>query len=346
MVVCTQRDDFTRHLLLLAGAFGLILLSRPHGLWLRLLAVQAYALLQIRSFSILHDCAHNSYTPCKKTNQLIGWGMSLMTHRFFLGYKLRHLIHHQTNGLRHNAHDFPFNETVHHTVAQYRAMSATQRALYRFWRGPPLNLGVLVFGFAKFAVAEHFAFLRCRQYAAAAQVSMRHLLGAQLCFSVGSLGVFALFAHLGLLYEYIFNLNVVAWLAFALVHNEHTFNPPYVVEAAKAKEIWTYRDSGLQGSSYIKVPRMFKYFLMGLEYHDIHHMNAHIPGYQLQQYAESQPGGRHHLVELSLADCWHNLWLVLYDEESRTYKTFAQVTMDGQLRETIKDAHPLQGYAA
>ena len=330
-------NDLTWHLLSLAGVFGLILLARPHGLWLRLLAVGAYALLQIRSFSILHDCAHNSYTPSKPHNELIGWGMSVLTHRFFLGYKLRHLIHHRTNGLRGNKYDFPFNETVFHTVAQYQAMSGPRRALYRFWRGPPLNLGILLFGFVKFAVAEHFSFWRCRRFAAAQKITLGRLLGTQLCFSVASLSVFALFAHLGLLYEYLFNLNVVAWLAFALVHNEHTFNPPYVVTAApssaekekekekeKETERWTYRDSGLKGSSYIQVPPVFKYILMGLEYHDIHHMNAHIPGYQLQQYAEKQTEQTEQSVKLTLKDCWHNLWLVLYDEDSRTYMTFAQ----------------------
>jgi omega-6 fatty acid desaturase (delta-12 desaturase) len=322
---CTSSQaDLTRHLLFVAAAFGLILLVRTtHVWWLRILAVHVYALLQIRSFSILHDCAHNSYTPCQRTNERIGWGMSLLTHRFFPGYKLRHLIHHQTNGLRHNPHGFPFNETVFHTVAQYRAMSAPQRALYRFWRGPPFNLGVLLFGFVKFAVAEHFSFLRCRQYAAT------QLLAAQLCFSAGSVGVFALFAHLGLLYEYILNLNVIAWLAFALVHNEHTFNPPYIVDGAKEKETkkWSYRDSGLKGSSYIQIPPglgLFKYLFMGLEYHNFHHMNAHIPGYHLQQFAETHAPLTSEVVKLSLTDCWHNLWLVLYDEDSRTYKTFAE----------------------
>ena len=326
--VCKTRAlaDLTRHLLLVGGAFGFILLVRTQVWWLRLLAVHAYALLQIRSFSILHDCAHNSYTPCKNTNQWIGWAMSFLTHRFFPTYKQRHLIHHQTNGLRHNAHDFPFNETVYHTVAQYKAMPAPQRALYRFWRGPPLNLGVLLFGFLKFVVAEHFSFLRCRERERQRQRQFQ-LLGTQVCFSVISISVLALFAHLGLLYEYIFNLNLVAWLAFALVHNEHTFNPPYVVEVETEK--WTYRDSGLKGSSYIQIPAALwplKYLFMGLEYHHIHHMNAHIPGYHLQRYAETfHLHDQHQLVKLSLTDCWHNLWLVLYDEDTRTYKTFAEV---------------------
>lgn len=332
--ICKTRAlaDLTRHLLLVGLAFGFILLvvrnQQQQQWWLRFLAVHVYALLQIRSFSILHDCAHNSYTPCKKTNHLIGWGMSLLTHRFFPAYKLRHLLHHQTNGLRHNTHDFPFNETVYHTVAQYKAMAPIQRSLYRFLRGPPLNLGVLLFGFLKFVVAEHFSFLRC------ARRHRLELLGSQVCFSLGSLFILALFAHLGLLFEYIFNLNIVAWLAFALVHNEHTFNPPYVVDAnadaGNETKKWTICDSGLKGSSYIQIPPALwplKYLFMGLEYHHIHHMNAQIPGYHLQRYAETfhLHDKRHHqLVKLSLRDCWHNLWLVLYDEDTRTYKTFAE----------------------
>jgi hypothetical protein len=42
----------------------------------------------------------------------------------------------------------------------------------------------------------------------------------------------------------------------------------------------------LLGSSFIQIPYLLKYFTMGIEYHHIHHTNAKIPGYNLQQYHE------------------------------------------------------------
>ena len=44
-----------------------------------------------------------------------------------------------------------------------------------------------------------------------------------------------------------------------------------------------YFENGLKGASYIKVPWFFRFFTFGIEYHHIHHLNARIPGYYLQE---------------------------------------------------------------
>jgi omega-6 fatty acid desaturase (delta-12 desaturase) len=70
-----------------------------------------------------------------------------------------------------------------------------------------------------------------------------------------------------------------------------------------------------------------KYFPMGIEYHHIHHMNAKIPGYNLQKYHEevvSKSNMFDNVVKLSMTDCYNNLWLVLYDDEKKRYITFAE----------------------
>jgi omega-6 fatty acid desaturase (delta-12 desaturase) len=87
------------------------------------------------------------------------------------------------------------------------------------------------------------------------------------------------------------------------------------------------RDSGLLGSSFLLYPNWFKYFTMGIEYHHIHHMNAKIPGYNLQRYHEevvSKSDMFANVVQLSMTDCYNNLWLVLYDEDVKRYITFAE----------------------
>jgi len=94
-----------------------------------------------------------------------------------------------------------------------------------------------------------------------------------------------------------------------------------------SKKEWTYKDSGLIGSSFIQIPIFLKYFTMGIEYHHIHHMNAKIPGYNLQKYHEEVVGKNDmfaNVVKLSMTDCYNNLWLVLYDEDVKRYITFAE----------------------
>jgi hypothetical protein len=56
-------------------------------------------------------------------------------------------------------------------------------------------------------------------------------------------------------------------------------------------------------------------------------MNAKIPGYNLQKYHEEvvrQSNKFDHVVQLSMADCYNNLWLVLYDEDKKRYITFEE----------------------
>ena len=109
-----------------------------------------------------------------------------------------------------------------------------------------------------------------------------------------------------------------------LFHCQHTFNPPYVVN----NENWNLKDSGIMGSSFIQIPYWLRYFTGGIEYHHVHHMNAKIPNYNLQKYHEEvikKSNMFDHLVKLSIADCYNNLWLVLYDEDRKRYITFAEV---------------------
>ena len=108
-----------------------------------------------------------------------------------------------------------------------------------------------------------------------------------------------------------------------LFFNQHTFNPPYVVN----NENWNMKDSGINGSSFIQIPYLLKYFTGNIEYHHIHHMNSKIPGYNLQAYHEevvSKSNIFENVVKLSMNDCYNNLWLVLYDEDKTKYITFEE----------------------
>ena len=116
---------------------------------------------------------------------------------------------------------------------------------------------------------------------------------------------------------------IFGFIIFSIFHNQHTYNPSYVIENEK----WSQRDSGILGSSFIQIPYFLKYFFMGIEYHHIHHINSKIPGYNLQKYHEevvSKSNMFDNVVKLSMKDCYNNLWLVLYDEDKKRYITFKE----------------------
>ena len=111
---------------------------------------------------------------------------------------------------------------------------------------------------------------------------------------------------------------ISSFIGVFLFHNQHTFNPSYVVN----NENWNMKNSGLLGSSFIQIPYLLKYFTGGIEYHHIHHINAKIPGYNLQKYHEeviSKSNLFDNIVKLSISDCYNNLKLRLYSEKKNKY---------------------------
>jgi omega-6 fatty acid desaturase (delta-12 desaturase) len=137
-----------------------------------------------------------------------------------------------------------------------------------------------------------------------------------------------------MLVHYLFSSYIGFIINFLLFFNQHTFNPSYVV----SNKEWRQKNSGLLGSSFIQIPKYLKYFTMGIEYHHIHHINAKIPGYNLQAYHEeviSTSNIFNNIVKLSIYDCYNNLWLVLYDEDKKKYTTLKETNEDIKNNKTI-----------
>ena len=56
-------------------------------------------------------------------------------------------------------------------------------------------------------------------------------------------------------------------VGFMLFHGQHSFEDGYV----RRGDEWSFQDAAIEGSSHMKIPRCFKWFTMGIEYHHIHH---------------------------------------------------------------------------
>jgi omega-6 fatty acid desaturase (delta-12 desaturase) len=269
---------------------------------------------------IFHDCGHNSYTPNKTLNYVIGLLISgFVSHPFFWNYN--HNIHHNVNGNIENIYDYPYNETIFHSLLQYKSFSKLKRCIYKSIRTPLVFFTVPLY--LKILLTEQFRVIRimCKTYHYTIPKSYLFL---EQFVSTSVLGMVVYTCNI---YEILPHFITALCFGFSVtimvVHNEHTYNPPYVVGNDK----WTYKDSGLIGSSFIQIPPVLKYFFHGLEYHHIHHMNAKIPGYNLQKYHDevvSKSNMFDAVVKLSMLDCYNNLWLVLYDEDKKRYITFSE----------------------
>jgi len=310
--------DFSVHMSLLSCSFYSIWYFRDS--WFSVVTVPLLGLLHIKTFMIFHDCGHNSYTPNSTLNYMIGLLLSgSISHPFFWNYI--HNTHHNVNGNIENKYDFRFNEVVYHTATQYRSLSPLFKRLYKIVRTPAFFFTIPVY--VNILLANHFYVISFINWKYDCTVPNIYLFVEQWVSTLG-FGLILYGCHVHhILIHFLLAFCVGATITILIVHNEHTYNPSYVV----GNKEWSYKGSGLQGSSFIRIPLAFKYFFHGIEYHHIHHMNSKIPGYNLQKYHEevvSKSNLFDNVVSLSMTDCYRNLWLVLYDEEKKRYVTFAE----------------------
>ena len=81
-------------------------------------------LLNMKCFIIFHDCGHDSFTPSKLLNIIIGIITGILT-LTPLSWKFRHDTHHATNGNIENNHHYFFNETIILTKKQFLSKTKT-----------------------------------------------------------------------------------------------------------------------------------------------------------------------------------------------------------------------------
>ena len=298
------------------------------GLWylkdsyLSVITIPLLSLMTMRTFIIFHDCGHNSYTPSNKVNYVIGSILGIFVFTPFC-WSYSHHSHHLTAGNKENELNDPQNETVFSTFAEYRDMKYW-RHVYRIIMNP-------VIFFTLLSSFSFFILHRGRDLSYKYQNKL-HLSSTNLILfdtllnNSGLLLLLVCMNHYDLLNHYLYSCMCTWSLGFILFHNQHTFNPPYVVTDKK----WNKKDSGLLGSSFIQIPSYLKYFTSGIEYHHIHHMTASVPGYNIQKVHEElikTTNELDNITKLSMTNCYHNLWYSLYDEDDNKYISFGEAEL-------------------
>jgi omega-6 fatty acid desaturase (delta-12 desaturase) len=130
-------------------------------------------------------------------------------------------------------------------------------------------------------------------------------------------------------------IGLVGWQAFLLVHIpvlavttstgvwlfyvQHQFEETYW----HRHEDWDYFDAALKGSSYLVLPRPLQWITANIGIHHVHHLNARIPNYRLQECMEANPEFQK-VTRITIRDSWRLTRLALWDEEARELVTFRQ----------------------
>ncbi len=122
----------TASLFLVACGVMFFNVMHGYGLWNLLLLVPASGLL-VRLFIIQHDCGHGSYFKSRRSNDLVGRAISLLTFMPYAFWMKCHNIHHSSSG---NLHKRGVGAIDTLTIREYKALSAKERFKYRLYRNP------------------------------------------------------------------------------------------------------------------------------------------------------------------------------------------------------------------
>ena len=315
--------DLSTHTILFSLSLYLLWIFKNS--WLSCFTIPVLGLLLHRNYVVFHDCGHNSYTPNKTLNFILStcFGITTLTSTNWI---LDHQTHHLTNGNIENEYKFKFNELLYYNVNQYKHFTSLGKIVFTLFHTP-----IIFFSFFPilyfFLIQRFIYFIKKIKYKQKINSSLFLICINHFLNNIGSFYLLLTMYKNNILVYYLFSSYIGFLINFLLFFNQHTFNPCYVV----GNKEWKQRNSGLLGSSFIQIPTYLKYFTMGIEYHHIHHTNAKIPGYNLQQYhAEviSKSNIFDNVVKLYMNDCYNNLWLVLYDTDKKKYTTLKQVNQE------------------
>jgi omega-6 fatty acid desaturase (delta-12 desaturase) len=273
------------------------------------LAIPAAGLL-VRTFVLMHDCAHGSFFPSRRANDAAGFVTGVLTLTPFAQWRRDHALHHASSGDldRRGNGDVP---TL--TVREYRARSASRRLAYRIVRHPA---ALLLLGPLNLALSQRFRGKGMatgpRQLASvwatnAAIVSL-------LAIGVWAMGWKAVVIGYGLPYYLAASAGV--WLFYV----QHQFEDAYWAP----HDSWDYTEAALRGSSHLRLPRPLRWLTASIGLHHVHHVAPRIPNYRLQDCHDANVLF-HRSPTLTIRSATAALRLALWDEEQKRLVAFRDV---------------------
>jgi omega-6 fatty acid desaturase (delta-12 desaturase) len=198
------------------------------------------------------------------------------------------------------------------TVSEYQALAAWRRMAYRLFRNP-----LVMFGFGWFLVLV----LKPRFVPAGSKPRVRNsvlatnlalaLIVAASCLAIGWRDYLLVQGPV---------LVVTGAVGIWLFYVQHQFEDTYW----QAHADWRYDHAALEGSSYLRLPGVLRFFTGNIGFHHVHHLSVGIPNYNLQA-AHNGTDLLRTVPQLTLRQGLRATRLKLWDERRGRLVTFREV---------------------
>lgn len=302
------------------------------SLWLLPPIVILMVLFSLRSFSLMHDCGHYSLFTSKWMNRLVGFGLGAINAVPQYAWSRDHAYHHKTNGdweRYRGIGDFL-------STTEFAQLTAFKQKLYGLLRHPVMSLPggffylaikpriSLILGIFEF-IRHGFSRLGSNKKNNISSIPSPHrsnywqtrgefwdlLLNNVCVFSSWLLlsqfmGVKLFFG----LYSVVLTLAGASFICIFFV--QHNFPGSY----AHKTENWDFVRGAIEGSSYLELPAILRWFTADIGYHNIHHLSERIPNYHL---ADCHQQNRHLLAGVKvvrISDMLNCAQYILWDADT------------------------------
>ena len=197
-------------------------------------------------------------------------------------------------------------------MAEYQALPVRRRVAYRLFRNPFIMFG---FGWLLVLVLKprfvpRGAKRRVRNSVLATNLALA-LIVAAVCLAIG---------WRDYLLVQVPAFFVAGAVGIWLFYVQHQFEDTYW----QAHADWRYDYAALEGSSYLRLPGVLRFFTGNIGFHHVHHLSVGIPNYNLQA-AHNENDRLRTVPQLTLRQGLRATRLKLWDEQRGRLVTFREV---------------------
>ncbi len=269
--------------------------------WATALLILPIAGLLVRTFVIMHDCAHGSFLPWPRLNDAIGFITGVLTFTAFSQWRRDHALHHASSG---DLDRRGWGDIATLTVAEYEARTPFQRLKYRVYRHPFVLFGI---GPLHMMILQRF---RAPSLASGNKQLWNVWMTNTALVALAAIAILA-FGWRSVVLLYLPAYYLAAAGGIWLFYVQHQFEDAYWERGKQ----WDYATAAITGSSHLRMPAILNWFTGHIGLHHVHHLGPKIPNYRLAK-AHEENEIFHAAPVLTLRTAFKTLRLTLWDEAS------------------------------
>lgn len=278
--------------------------------WIVVPAVLASAIMGLRVYTILHDCMHRSFFAVRRLNDVVG---TLLSPIAMTPYQATRYIHGQHHTYVSDLDHRDSFEIFTMTLDEWHKATRWKKLRYRLYRNP-ITL-ILVGPFLLFTFGRRVPL--CGFKTGASDLILHNVLLAAYVFAIYWIGGWP---GIGVWLATVYAASVGGALISYVVHNFE-----YIVWGTRPD--LTLESAALEGSAVLDWGYFFDLVTMNIGYHDLHHLNAKIPGYRLREAHQSLEAEG--LLQPQKIGFWEGVRCLrwkLYDEVNQRMVPFPQAS--------------------